>query len=396
MKWASAISERHTLQEAIDEAAFQALSDLGSGSPDLALIFISSHYLEQFPRVPELVLDQLGAPILLGCSAGGVIGGGHEVELRPGLSLTVAHLPEVELVPFHLQDNDLPNMDASPQAWEEIVHTAAGKEPQFVLLADPFSFPTERLVQGLDYAFPDSVKTGGLASGRQPQEGNILFLEKTVHRSGAVGIALQGNIVIDTIVAQGCRPVGRLMRVTRCHQNLLVELDEQPAIQVLQELFNSLNEGDQDLARHSLFLGMAMDELQDEFNQGDFLIRNILGKDPTTGALAVGELPNEGQRVQFHLRDANTSGEELEGLLERYAADKVGGPDWGTLLFSCLGRGQHLYGRPDYDTDLFRKWLGGIPLGGFFCNGEIGPVGETTFLHGYTSSFGLFRPRSTS
>ena len=393
MKWASAVSESHTLQGAVEETVSQVLSDLGSGSPDLAFIFVSAHHSEQFARVPELVLERLGARMLLGCSAGGVIGGGHEVELRPGFSLTAAHLPEVELVPFHLEDNDLPDMDASPRAWEEVVHTSTDQEPHFVLLADPFSFPAERLVQGLDYAFASSVKTGGLASGGQ-QGGNVLYLGRTGHHSGAVGIALQGNIIVDTIVAQGCRPVGRLMRVTRCHRNLLLELDEQPAVEALQELFTSLNEGDQDLARHSLFLGMAMDELRDEFDLGDFLIRNILGMDPTTGALAIGELLKEGQRVQFHLRDARTSGEELDGLLERYAADRLGGPDWGTLLFSCLGRGQYLYGRPDYDTDLFRKRLGGIPLGGFFCNGEIGPVGDTTFLHGYTSSFGVFRPRS--
>jgi small ligand-binding sensory domain FIST len=206
-------------------------------------------------------------------------------------------------------------------------------------------------------------------------------------------MAMHGDIVIDPIVAQGCRPIGRSMRITRSHQNLLLELDERPTLEVLRELYDSLNERDQGLARHSLFLGVVMSEFQENPQLGDFLIRNIVGMEPKAGALAIGEILHEGQIVQFHLRDAQTSAEDLTAMLTRYTQSQKTPKVVGALLFSCLGRGMYLYGRPDHDTDLFRSTVGNIPLGGFFCNGEIGPVGGTTYLHGYTSSFGIFRPK---
>ena len=142
----------------------------------------------------------------------------------------------------------------------------------------------------------------------------------------------------------------------------------------------------------SLFLGIVMDDFNEDPQQGDFLIRNVVGMDGRTGVMAIGETLREGQRVQLHLRDALTSADDLSALLVKYASENDVGQNQGALLFSCLGRGQFLYGRPDHDTDMFQEKVGAIPLGGFFCNGEIGPVGGTTFLHGYTSSFGIFRP----
>ena len=214
-----------------------------------------------------------------------------------------------------------------------------------------------------------------------------------MHRAGAVGVALHGNIILDTIVAQGCRPIGIPMQITACQRNVLLELDGKKPLDTLRSLLDHLSERDQELARHSLFLGVVMDELKDDPKHGDFLIRNIVGIDGESGSVAVGELLKEGQTVQFHLRDAMTSAEDLEAVLSRYG-DALEGPDIsGALLFSCLGRGQQLYGRPDHDTQMFHNQVGPVPLTGFFCNGEIGPVGGTTFLHGYTSSFGVFRPR---
>jgi len=183
------------------------------------------------------------------------------------------------------------------------------------------------------------------------------------------------------------------MRITGSRRNLLLELDDAPPLKVLKDIFQTLNERDQGLMRNSLFLGVVMDELLDDPQQGDFLIRNVVGMDERTGAIAVGELLKEGQLVQFHLRDAETSSQDLTAVLGRYAADNRENTIEGALLFSCLGRGEYLYGRPNHDTGIFQEHLGLVPLGGFFCNGEIGPVSGTTFLHGYTSSFGIFRPK---
>ena len=392
MKWSSAVSDQKTLKKAVDECVNSIRQDLGGATPDLAATFISSHFAEQYEEVPAMLQQKLGAKVLIGCSAGGVIGGGREIEQRPGFSLTAAILPDVELFPIRLEEDDLPDMDAGPDAWEEAVKISAEKDPRFLLILDPFSFPAPNLLVGLDYAFGRCVKIGGLASGGSQHGDNALYLGDKVFRSGAIGVAMTGNIAVDTIVAQGCRPFGELMCITKSDRNLLMELDQRPPMEVMQEIFNSASDRDRELMRQSLFLGIVMDDLIEEPRQGDFLIRNIIGLDGSTGIMAVGEMLREGQRVQFHLRDALTSAEDLATLLSRYAAEERSKGGQGALLFSCLGRGQYLYGYPDHDTDLFRAKIGSIPLGGFFCNGEIGQVGSTTFLHGYTSSFGIFRP----
>ncbi len=397
MKWASALSENTSLEPAITECAAALREQLGDIAPDLAVVFVSFHHREAYDALPGLVREQLGtpaaAPLVLGCSGGGIIGNGLEVEQRPALSITAASLPGVTVDAFHLEGDQLPDLDAGPQAWESLLAVNAADAPQFVILADPFSFPVQNLLLGLDFAYAPATKIGGLASGGQQQEGNALFLGDRVHRSGAVGVALHGNITVDTVVAQGCRPIGKPMRITQSRRNLLEGLDGESPLNVLRGLFPTLSQRDQGLMRNSLFLGVVMDEFIDAPQQGDFLIRNVMGMDDRSGALAIGEMLKEGQLVQFHLRDAETSAQDLTAVLERYAGDNRENRIHGALLFSCLGRGQYLYGRPNHDTGIFRDKLGAVPLGGFFCNGEIGPVSGVTFLHGYTSSFGIFRPR---
>jgi small ligand-binding sensory domain FIST len=276
--------------------------------------------------------------------------------------------------------------------WEDLVGIVRSRRPAFLLLPDPFTFDSETLVAGLDAAFPESPKIGGLASGGREPGANALYLGDTVYRAGAVGVALAGNVEVDTVVAQGCRPIGEPMFVTRADQNVLQALDGQPALAVLQELLATADARDRQLFANSLFLGVVMKE-QEAYRQGDFLIRNLLGIDGKSGAIAVGAALRTGMVVQFHLRDAATSAQDLDAVLARYQEGPPSRPA-GSLLFSCLGRGVHLYGEPDHDTATFRRHLGPVPLGGFFCNGEIGPVHGSTFLHGYTSSFGLFRGRA--
>ena len=378
MRWTSTVSDQPGLEPAVRAAVAALRAQLGDARPDLLIVFASAHHAAQFDRIPALMAAAFESALLVGCSAGGVIGGGHEVEHRPGLSLTAAVLPGVDVVPFHVEQG-MPRGHLPQQS-------------HFILLGDPFSFDAEAFLRDLDRTHASSRKIGGLASGGQQPGANALFLGRDVHRAGLVGVALGGDIQVDTIVAQGCRPIGQPMFITKCHDNVLWELDGVSAATVLQDLHEQLDPADQELARHSLFLGIVMSENQQEYRQGDFLIRNIIGMDATRGVLGVGALLRENSVVQFHLRDAKTSAEDLEQLLARYEHGAL--QPRGALLFSCLGRGVHLYGQPDHDTGAFRRHLGDVPLGGFFCNGEIGPVHGTTFLHGYTSSFGIFRRRS--
>ena len=393
MIWTSAISEQSVLEDAISECGSAIENEVKGAKLDLAVAFISPQHEDSYDKVTHLIAESLGAKHVFGCSGGGVIGNGIEVEQRAGVSITAAVLPEVNINPFHLTADQVPDLDAGPDRWESVVGVGADRSPHFVLLADPYSFPVQDLLMGMDFAFPQAAKIGGLASGATRQGGNSLFLGEEVLRTGAIGLALDGNITVDTVVAQGCRPIGYSMRITKSDRNMLLELDGQPPMDVLRTLFQELPEKDQKLLGHSLFLGVVMDELIDDPVQGDFLIRNVVGMDQEIGGLAIGEMLKEGQLVQFHLRDADTSTSDLQSVLSRYASENRENEIPGALLFSCLGRGEYLYGRPNHDTDLFRDKLGDVPLGGFFCNGEIGPVSGTTFLHGYTSSFGLFRSK---
>ncbi len=394
MKWVSAVSEHRFLKYAVAECASEINAALGDLKPDLIIAFVSAHHAAQYDELPALVHELLGDGTLVGCSGGGIIGAGREVEHRPGLSLAAAVLPGTEVIGFHVVDEQLPDGDAPPTRWEEVANVNAVDEPQFLLLTDPFSVRGEHLLMGFDYAFPRSAKIGGLASGGQQPGSNALYLDDERYDAGVVGVALQGNIAVDTIVAQGCRPIGERMQITSSDRNILLGLDGRGTFEVLRELFQGLDERDRQLAQHSLFLGVVMDEFNDDPKLGDFLIRNIIGLDARRGALAVGEMLKEGQTVQFHLRDAETSSHDLDAILTQYSADGVQTSGTGALLFQCLGRGEYLYGRPDHDTDMFREKVGSIPLTGFFCNGEIGQVSGSTYLHGYTSSFGIFRPRS--
>lgn len=395
MRWASTVSVESSLTAAVEECCAAVRAQLEAQAADLVVVFPTTHHRAKLERVVDLVGAQLPARVTIGCAAGGVIGGGREVEEESGFAVTAALLPGVDLKAIRIEADDRPDPD-DPSAWVDRVGVPPDVPAHFVLLPDPLTCDSGPLLQGLDRAYRYGTKIGGLASGGREPGQNVLYLDGRAYRSGTVGVALTGDLVVDTVVAQGCRPIGQPMFVTRCDQHLLLELDGRPAIEVLREVYEQMSAADQQLARHSLFLGMAMKENLQAYGQGDFLIRNLVGADAGRGAVAVGAVVQENAVVQFHLRDASTSAADLEALLGRYRHSELTTQPAGALLFSCLGRGVQLYGRPDHDTAVFRRFLGDVALGGFFCNGEIGPVQGATHLHGYTSAFGVFRSRGRS
>ncbi len=407
MQWISALSTQPSLEAAVREVAEQARSQLRA-APDLGLVFISSVFASEYPRLLALLHDALRLPCVIGCSGGGVIGTvvpgeSYEIEQQPALSLCVATLPDVTIKSFYLKGEELPDLDSPPDAWIEKIGIAPADDPDFILMADPFSSGINDLLQGLDFAYPNAVKVGGLASVSSFQRSSGLFHNQAFHDEGVVGVALSGDIVLDAIVAQGCRPIGKPYRVTEGERNILLKLEAtneldsgkpQTPLEALQGILQDLSEGDRQLAQHSLFIGVAQDSFKETLDYGDFLIRNLLGVDPRIGAIAIGDRIRVGQRIQFHLRDARTSAEDLETLLARYRSQIQPDEDSpiGALMFSCMGRGEGLYQEPHFDSHLFNQYLSAVPLGGFFCGGEIGPIGDSTFLHGYTSVFGICRP----
>ncbi|MEY2911840.1 MAG: hypothetical protein RLZZ184_1149 [Cyanobacteriota bacterium] len=398
MQWTNALSTRSSLEAAINDVIEQAVASL-TAPADLGLVFISSAFMSEYTRLLPLLAEKLSVPILIGCSAGGVIGRKQtgeteEIEAEPALSLTLAHLPGVKIRPFHILAEELPDSDSSPNAWIDLVGVPPLPVPQFILLSSPFGSATNDLLQGLDFAYPGSVVVGGQASSGFMNGPVGLFCNDKLCREGTVGIALTGNIVLDTIVSQGCRPIGQPLQVTKAERNIILELDEKVPLMVLRNLISSLSEEDRTLAQHSLFVGLAMDEFRMNLHSGDFLIRNILGVDPKAGAIAISDRIRAGQRLQFHLREAQASSQDLENLLQEYQNENENTSQpspVGALMFTCLGRGTGLYGQPNFDSQLFSRYLHDIPMGGCFCGGEIGPVSGRTFLHGYTSVFAICR-----
>ena len=385
MRWASAISAAGTVEAALAETAGVIAADLAPGRVDLVLAFVTDHLAPGFAQLSAGIARRFPGALFVGCTCGGAIGGGVEIEHRPALSLCAASLPDVRLRALHLP--------SALERWPSPATAADDEDPSAVLLLScPLSCPTDKLLAWTDARWPHAVKVGGLASGgmtgRGPS-GNTLFVGDERHREGAVVVTFAGDVAVDTIVAQGCRPIGRPQTVTKGLGNVILELDGMPALQALELLHASLSPADQALCRHSLFVGLVPGPVKTPgVRRRDVLIRNLIGGDRAAGAIAVGAPIAVGDLVQFHLRDAETSEQDLEELLaEPHAAAA------GALLFSCVGRGQLLYGHAGHDTRAFHRVRGPVPLGGFFCNGEVGPVGGKTFLHGYTSAFALFRRR---
>ncbi|MBI2993654.1 MAG: FIST C-terminal domain-containing protein [Gammaproteobacteria bacterium] len=397
MKWTSALSRETDPDTAIGELASQTLSALGS-APDLAFLFASDHYSPAFGHLPAALRMELGGGMLVGCSASGVIAAGEEIEREPAIGLVAARLPGVELETWSVQKDDLAPGSRHARRCTELAARLGTEPARFILLADPFTFPAEQLLRSLEQAFPTSVIVGGLASGGEAPGETALFLNDATHRSGALLLALGGDLDLRTAVAQGCRPIGEPLFVSACEGNQVRGLDGRPPIEILRSLHGRLGERDRALMQHSLFLGIAMHVGRMQYDQGDWLIRNLMGMDSHSGAIWVGEAMRDGQVVQFHLRDARTAEEDLDHVLDRLHAQSAADPPLGALLFSCTGRGRGLFGVPGHDSGSFHRRWGAVPLGGFFCNGEIGPVGGQTFLHGYTSAFAVFiaRPAATT
>ncbi len=392
MQVAAALSGADRYDTAFDEVLDDLREELGGVAPTMLAAFVGSAHEQHYVRLHHMLREAFPDATLVGCSAGGTVGSGRELEEGAGFAVTAAALPGVHTKSFHIESDRVPKAEAA-DLWQQSVGLPEdAEEPSFIVLPDPFTGLGRHVVRGLDQNFEGSTVIGGLASGMQEAGEGALFADGDVHASGTVGLALWGNVRLEPVVAQGCRPIGTPMFVTRGHDNVIAEIDGQSPARVLQDLYEQLSDDDQSKLRHSLFVGMVMQDRQQVYGHGDFLIRNIVGLDGDTGALAIGADVQPNTVIQFHLRDAETSAADLRTLLTQSAGQHET-PPAGAFMFSCLGRGQGLYGTPDHDVGLVRSVFDDLPVGGFFCNGEIGPVQSTTHLHGYTTVLGLLRRR---
>jgi small ligand-binding sensory domain FIST len=266
----------------------------------------------------------------------------------------------------------------------------------WLFFVDPYTTEPERLLNLMKTMNRGVPVIGGLASGDQRKHRTFLFLNGEVLPNGAVGLAVGGDYEVRTVVSQGAQPIGQSWTITGVRANYITTIGMKPALEVLQETFSGLSEDMQERARTNLLIGLAMDEYKDELGRGDFLIRNVLGVDQNSGAVAINAMPREGQTVQFQVRDPEAADDELSVLLSR-ARDELGGREpVGALLCACNGRGVGLFGEPHHDAQKLGELLNNVPVTGFFCNGEIGPVGKENYLHGFTASIALIVPKAST
>jgi small ligand-binding sensory domain FIST len=384
------VSESFDAVEAAAQAADRARAGLEAPC-DLAFVFASGHHLGMAKWLLSEVHERLEPRALLGCGAGGTVAGGHELEDTPGIVVWEASLPGAELETMHLtaeREADGFRLLGLPESLTiPADDPAAAVSESLIALCDPFSFPPEELLAQVESSRPHLPVLGGLASASFAG-GAVLLRDGDVHTDGAVAVRMRGLELLPC-VSQGAGPVGPEMTITRAEANVIGELAGKPAMERLGEVIAALPEGERQLASSGVLVGLVIDENRPEYDRGDFLVRPIIGADRESGAIAIGEQVRVGQTVRLQVRDAASADEDLREALRAQAQALGSDGAAGALLFTCNGRGSHMFDVPDHDAAAIEDSLG-VPTAGFFCAGEIGPVGGRNFLHGFTATMAVF------
>ena len=358
------------------EAATGARTGLEGAACDVAVVFASGNHLSAPAEMLEAVHEILAPGALVGCGAGGTLGGGREVEEGTSVSVWAAALDGGTATPFVAgpDGGDLPDLTGASGA---------------VLLGDPWSFNAEPVLRELSESAPGLPLVGGMASARSEDGTGSLFLGSEVIPEGAVGVRFDGVDFLPC-VSQGAAPIGPELTITAGEGHVISELAGKPALEKLREVVMALPPEETALLESGLLLGVVIDSNKPDYVQGDFLVRGVVGADPDTGALAIGADVRPGQVVRLHARDADSADRDLRDALAA-RREALGGPrPAGALVFACNGRGRGMFGSRDHDAHAVAEEFGGSPAAGFFAAGEIGPVGGEYFLHTFTATVAVF------
>jgi small ligand-binding sensory domain FIST len=380
--FASALSVHPVASHAIGEVTGEVLEAIGD-RPDLVMVTVTRAHAGALEDIAATVSAALHPLAIIGCSAESVVGTGREIEETPGISLwagRVGPLIQVTLAATRLADDSW-----HFAGWPKHI----GFVPSaLVLVADPFTFPADEFIQWLQEARPDVPVIGGFASGGRGPGGSRLVIGHRVVVAGATGVLIGSGVEVEPVVSQGCRPYGRLLTVTRSDRNVIYEVAGVPAMEcMVDQIKDSLEPNDvAEIESNGLFVGRLVNEHLGDPGPGDYLIRNVVGVDRTTGAIAVDDRVPLGSTVRFHVRDAVTAHDELRELLQDRSAAAA-------MMFTCNGRGARLFDEAHHDAGLIQRSMGPVPLGGFFAAGEFGPIGGQNFVHSFTASIALFHER---
>lgn len=353
------------------------------GAPaSLTFAFVTADYLPHLEEFTDIVRVDSHSPEVVGSTGTGTIQNGTEFELQPGFSLMSLQIADDQPSITTFSADEIQSCE-NP-AW---LKSRLPMADSYILMANPFHFPPDDWLESLNTAFPDTPVVGGLASGGNDESTmGVFYNGKSV--DGALLVGLRGALKLVPVVSQGCRPIGEPLPVTRADQNVVYSLGSRPAYQALEAAFESLTDMEKSAAQGNLFVGLANNEYIDEFQSGDFLIRNIIGADPGSGAVVIAGIPRIGQTLQYQLRDRVAADNDLLRALDQQwtgATHEV----IGSLIFSCTGRGKGMFSTPHHDASTIQSVAGVHPSAGFFCNGEIGPIAHKNCSHSYTASIAL-------
>jgi small ligand-binding sensory domain FIST len=371
-----------------ETALRQVVNEARWVGPDAVVLFAAADHAAHLPEIVRRVWRETGAPVLVGCSGIGVIGPGRELERVPALALLQLALPGGSLRAVRFTQAMVETC-RDAEAW----HRGLGVGPRdvngWVVFADPFHLDAEALIAGLGEAYLGVPIVGGLASPGPLDRRTWVFLNGEAYSDGGVGLGIGGDYGLVPLVSQGCEPIGETWTITGVQDHWIETISNRPAVDVLVETLSGLPEDLQPRAQQNVLVGIAADEYRHEFARGDFLVRNLIGLDRGSGAIAIGALPRLGQTIQFQMRDAATADLDLTLMLDDLRPHLAGRKPIAGVLSSCNGRGVGLFGSSHHDASAIDRKLGPLPLAGLFCAGEIGPVGNAPHLHGFTASLGL-------
>lgn len=383
------LSRSPSAAEAAREASAAARRGLGGATPTLAVVFASPDLCEEAEELLAAIQRELAPEHLIGCMGEAIVADGQEVEEGPALAVWAAHLPRARVIPFRLVARPVAE-GMGVLGWPDAIADApAGNVGPILMLADPFTFPADGLLAQLNEERGAPPVVGGLASGGRRPGDHRLFAGEDVLTEGAVAVALEGAR-IRTVVSQGCMPIGPEMVITAAEGSTVHELAGMPALAKLEEVVAALDPAERALVEDGLLTGLVIDENRPDYGRGDYLVRAIHGGDRDTGALVVGESVRVGQTMRFHVRDAGSAAEDLRVALRDARGAMGAAAPGGALVFSCNGRGTRMFTSPHHDATAIAEELDRIPAAGLFCNGEIGPVGGKSFVHGFTATMAVF------
>jgi len=354
----------------------QCLTELESkpGSACLGLIYITEPLAPDLETLLEQLRDRTGVREWIGTVGSGICCTGREIYDQPAAVVMLAELPEnsYRLIPAGL--DALAEMLTLNRDW------IAAHEARFgIVHGDPRNNHVPQIIESLSLELDPGFLVGGLSSAGSPD--HQIQVAGKCYENGLSGALFSAEIPVISGLTQGCTPIGSKHTVTRSQRNILVELDGRPALDVFSEDIGEVLARDMSRVAGYIFAGLPVPGS----DTGDYLVRNLIGIDPTQKLVAIGDLVEEGDPVLFCRRDGDTAREDMLRML-RDLGKRVRGDIRGGVYYTCLGRGRYQFGEHSEELQMIRDELGDFPLAGFFANGEI----SHNRLYGYTGVLTLF------